>query len=384
LKKVLTREELYHLVWQHRLVDLAKPWGISDATLRKRCQEKHIPLPPAGYWVKRKNGKTFVIPELSPRAPGMDDRVMPWANRYDTGYAPWTDEELLGPIPDPPIFPEPIDAIRQRYLRIVAKVEVPSAFEHPHHAIRKLIVADAERRRLQSQRGYLSEWDGPRFSSPFEQRRLKLLNAFMLVCARIGAPVSLNDQWARTAIVTVNDQTLALQLDSAENLKGFDRYRITKTSPDEPLIVRIKAPHWSQAEPLQQWSGTDAKLEKKVRQISAEIVVEAEALYRSSCERRHAWRIEAKASRIEAIRLANEKAEQEERDRQELLRRQRIEHLLSLADEHHKAQTIRALVRSAMAESEDRNTHLAWEKWALSVAAELDPVISGRVWNHGL
>ena len=103
-----------------------------------------------------------------------------------------------------------------------------------------------------------------------------------------------------------------------------------------------------------------------------------------ACERQHAWRIEAKASRIEVIRLAKEKAEQEERDRQERLRRERIENLLSLADEHHKAQTIRALVESAMAGSKDKNVHLEWEEWALNVAAELDPVTGGRIWGEHL
>lgn len=381
MKQTISREELYRLVWQTRPSDLAKAWGISEPTFKKRCQEKLIPLPSASYWTKLRDGKPFVIPKLPPRGPGMDGNVIPWANRNDHRIHYWTDEELLGPIPEAPIFPEALEAIRKRYKAAAAKVDISTNFERPHHAIRKLLAADEERHRLQSKRTYVSDWDGPRFMNPFEQRRLKLLNAIMLMSARIGATVNLHDQWGRGAVITINDQTLALDLDSAGNLKSFDRYRVSKTPPDEPLILRIKESHWGGGEPLHEWTGSDDKLERKIREISVEFIVEAEALYRRSCERKHARRIEAKASRIKALQAAKEKAEKEEIKRQAQLRQERIDHLLDLAGDHHKAQTIRALVESATANRELDEQGAAWRAWALGVAADIDPVSNGRVWE---
>src|SRR6056297_1752486 len=51
-----TRKELYDLVWSESLPSLAKKYKLSDNSLRKRCKKINIPLPPAGYWQKKKHG----------------------------------------------------------------------------------------------------------------------------------------------------------------------------------------------------------------------------------------------------------------------------------------------------------------------------------------
>lgn len=309
----------------------------------------------------------------------MDDRVIFSSNRFEAHYVRWTEEELLDPVPDPPAFPEPLEDIRKRYLALTAKIDVPRDLASAHHMIRKLLAADVERQRLNERRAY--SYDGPRFESAFEQRRFKVLNAIMLVCARIDAIMTIGDQWGRSLSVTIHDQYHVLCLDSAANLPEFDRYRNKPSLPGEPLILWLRNGYGSNT-PLIQWSDKDGKLETRVREIAAELIVQAEEKYRSGRVSEHKRRVEAKAERIKAIQLAKAKAEQDEHDRQERLRIARIEHLLGQAGDHHKAQTIRALVASASdvhpapAEADE------WKRWALAVAADLDPVSNGSLWNR--
>ena len=62
---VLSRKELYDLVWQESLLSLSKRFNISDVGLRKTCIRMEIPLPPAGHWAKVQFGKKIKRPTLS-------------------------------------------------------------------------------------------------------------------------------------------------------------------------------------------------------------------------------------------------------------------------------------------------------------------------------
>ncbi|MFT3949050.1 MAG: hypothetical protein QM763_18950 [Agriterribacter sp.] len=54
---ILSRKELYELVWKESMLSLSKRFEISDVGLRKICLRMEIPLPPAGYWAKIQFGK---------------------------------------------------------------------------------------------------------------------------------------------------------------------------------------------------------------------------------------------------------------------------------------------------------------------------------------
>ena len=70
-KAVLTRKELYELVWSEPMTDLAKKNNISDVELRKLCKRKSIPLTPSGYWQKIRFGKK-ALKEKLPKYSGSD------------------------------------------------------------------------------------------------------------------------------------------------------------------------------------------------------------------------------------------------------------------------------------------------------------------------
>ncbi|MDQ6756987.1 MAG: hypothetical protein M3004_08625 [Bacteroidota bacterium] len=61
---VLTREELYNLVWSTPMLTLSKKYNISDVGLRKICKRMNIPLPQAGHWQKLQFGKKIITSPL--------------------------------------------------------------------------------------------------------------------------------------------------------------------------------------------------------------------------------------------------------------------------------------------------------------------------------
>ena len=54
---ILTRRELYDLVWAKPLRDVAADLGISDVGLAKVCERHRVPRPEQGYWNKINAGK---------------------------------------------------------------------------------------------------------------------------------------------------------------------------------------------------------------------------------------------------------------------------------------------------------------------------------------
>lgn len=63
-ERLLSREELYELVWSEPMTTLAKRFGLSDNGLRKRCKSMDVPTPPRGYWERTKHGHRVKRPPL--------------------------------------------------------------------------------------------------------------------------------------------------------------------------------------------------------------------------------------------------------------------------------------------------------------------------------
>ncbi len=61
-----TRKQLYELVWQKSMVQLAKDYAISDRGLAKLCARYDIPTPPRGYWALLEVGRAPARPALPP------------------------------------------------------------------------------------------------------------------------------------------------------------------------------------------------------------------------------------------------------------------------------------------------------------------------------
>ena len=55
---IMTRRQLYDLIWSKPMRDAAAEIAISDVGLKKVCVRHRVPVPPQGYWNKVHAGQT--------------------------------------------------------------------------------------------------------------------------------------------------------------------------------------------------------------------------------------------------------------------------------------------------------------------------------------
>ena len=70
-----TRETLYEEVWNEPVSTVAKKYGVSDVAIRKICKSMDIPVPPRGYWAKKRAGQKVQKTPL----PKTDKRSTIWS-----------------------------------------------------------------------------------------------------------------------------------------------------------------------------------------------------------------------------------------------------------------------------------------------------------------
>ncbi|WPY99851.1 hypothetical protein [Christiangramia sp. OXR-203] len=65
-KKIkLTRKELFSAIWEHPRTYFTEKYMVSYASFKRICERNEIPLPPNGYWSKKKYGKEIEKPRLN-------------------------------------------------------------------------------------------------------------------------------------------------------------------------------------------------------------------------------------------------------------------------------------------------------------------------------
>ncbi|WP_156347475.1 MULTISPECIES: hypothetical protein [unclassified Sphingomonas] len=67
---MVSREELYRLVWSEPMTRLAKRFEVSDSYLARICKLLNVPRPGLGYWAKMEVGKAPPQTPLPPAQPG--------------------------------------------------------------------------------------------------------------------------------------------------------------------------------------------------------------------------------------------------------------------------------------------------------------------------
>jgi hypothetical protein len=84
---VVTRQELFALVWAEPMLKVAKQFGVSSSYMARVCTSMHVPRPERGYWAKLQFGQTLRKPAL-PAARAGD--VLSWGRGQNLIDAPRT------------------------------------------------------------------------------------------------------------------------------------------------------------------------------------------------------------------------------------------------------------------------------------------------------
>ena len=305
----------------------------------------------------------------------MDDEVVVGGgNRH--WYGQLTNEEILGPLPEPPSFPEDVALVRDRVSKIIGKVSVARALTARHPAIEHLIAEDEARRKKQLNASYAYSWEAPVFDSPFEQRRLRFLNALFLAVARCGGKPEVRGREAREISLTVHQARVALSLD-----RPPARRRKAAQAAPGPQRLRFAILAGYDREERASWQeGEGDRLERFIQEIAVEVVTSAEISYRESSVNVFEWRVRRKAQLEEDARNRELQIEREEQQHRQRVEQARIDRLLDEAVSLRRAMDIRAYVDAVRAVVANETASISaeklarWSKWALAAADRIDPV----------
>jgi hypothetical protein len=358
--QLVTRQELYNLVWSEPMVSLAKRFEISDIGLAKICKQAIVPCPGRGYWAKRDAGKKITQTPLPRRALGQRNEVQ--IGRH----ANIASNDLAEPLPLPPSFSEGLEEVTDRAKDLVGKARFIQSLSNPHHLIGQLLEDDKVRREKLLNNQYA--WDKERFKGPFERRRLRILNSIFLAFARCGCKASLSGQDAREISVCVGDCWVSFSLDSKKQSRRQSNSSISVGKTEaEPLKLEIDS--WQELTDITlRWEDeNDKSLEGQLEEIVVGLVIAGEWRYRTQVTQKYEWVLESRRIAEEQIRLQKEEEE-----------RQKREDLLKDANTWRQACDLREYVRAAEAQAQAHgklNGEFAnWATWALTEADRIDPL----------
>ena len=373
-----TRQELYDLVWAEPMKTVSARFGLTDVGLAQACRRADIPLPERGYWAKLRAGKKVHQRPLPPRGLGMTDGVVVGATSYYGSHARQDDDEIVASDPQPPVFERDISEVEAEVRTGVGRVTVPNSLSKAHHHIAKLLDADEQRRINAIGKPFV--WDKPLFDTPFERRRLRIINAIFTAVQRYGMKPTLSGKEARTLGVQVNDQFVSFSVDDSKaDISAHPSYYEKPRKPSGRMKVVILS--WRSSDHMRMsWEDVDDNpVEKAITDIVVELITAGERQYREAMEYSYEWTLQRKAKIIEDRRREKEEAERKERERQERLEKERVDGLLADAAALRKAQDIRAYVEEIKTLVETESPDLQeWATWALAQADRIDPVVSGR------
>ena len=183
-----------------------------------------------------------------------------------------------------------METVRARVTTLVGRVKLHTSLEDAVPAIRQYPDADLERRRKMEKAGY--HWDTPKFESPIEQRRLRLLNSLFTAALRIGFPPSVRGAEARDLSLKVGEQHVAFAVEPV----GGSPMRQSDARPSRKdvtgLHVAISRRDGS-GTPVRQWRDTkDAHVDRVLSDILVELLVTGEQFHRDSAMFRYRWILE--------------------------------------------------------------------------------------------
>lgn len=308
----------------------------------------------------------------------MSDEIVLGGNRR---YAwDWPEPSLDEPLPPPPTFDEDMEAVTQHARKIVGKVKHIRDLATPHLLIAKALAVDEQLRAEYTRTGY--SWYRPKYDSPIEQRRLRLLNSIFSAAQRLGCKPQTNTSRHgedRSASVCVGDNTVPI------NIEPVNRKSADKSSDRSNARLRLTLTRKSeQAASEKRWEDSDNfKIENGLTEILIEILVSGERNYRQGCLHRHAWLVEHRKQREENLRRARAEAERKARELREAEEKARIDGLIAQSNSLDQARTIRGYVDAVRARGSElgisANDLGRWAAWALAEADRIDPVKNGIV-----
>lgn len=378
----MTREELYEQVWSQPMRTLAASMGISDVALAKRCRTANVPVPPRGWWARKEAGKPVKIEPLPPLPFAMAN----YFPALDQASIQRKTEDAVGGIdpelPDPPIFRD-LGQVQAEIRAAVRPIKIPSALTTPHPIVARLLKQDAERKPASGPTDYFSTYNGRKFATPAQQRRLRILSCILAELARLGCKASGSTHAGERFSVKVGGVWSYILLRVEGEPGGYlhgDRRPLKRAEPERLRFDIVD--HDERTPPKRSWREEKAPLEQQATEIIQGLLLQVEEDSRKWALLHHKWLREDHERRLKEARLSAEKAEADRIARETAAAAARIAALVSGADALEQAARIRryvAAVRSSYSGCQTVPEELdRWAAWALAEADGIDPIMSRR------
>lgn len=373
-------ESLIAFAWSAPMRELAKRVGMSDVGLRKLLVGHGVVLPPQGHWNRVHAGrKPAEPPKPAARKPGQRQQIY-----LDARFASVFESEAIAD-PSGPFFsslvPESLDDLRSQLISKVGKVSRSPKLEPAHPGLAGIIKHESDLREKAATSRYGWSSNKPRFDNPLDQRRLRILNGLFWALRKQGVEASAYvHDLTICANAKVGDTTVPIELEPRNSKSRSNRWGNHAPSQSLPASTPLRlsiGPTWID-DAFREWTDTsEHRLEHILAEIVVEIIVHGESDYRQSLQ-----------DEIDRIEEEREAEREQRRQQQARLNAERLAALKLSGELLRQAQDIRSLIASVKA-AVVAGTHslgagelASWEQWANSVANELDPVISGQVWDH--
>jgi hypothetical protein len=341
-QKVLTRQQLYNLVWTMPMVQLAKQFELSDNGLRKICKKYMIPIPKRGYWQKLMTGKP------------QGKVLLPIFKGKETiSISPHIRENLGLP------------------KKFEGAIVVSEHIEKFHPLIRQtqrlLAKGRDDRGRLFAGREGLDI----RVSSIQLLRACRIMDTVIKTLEQLGVQVTIDEQegWRPHTYANIEGEKVYFGLDEpyAIGKKVPDKYGSSRQeyNPTGELALSIKD-HYLGGCRARWADGKNSKIEEKIASFIDGLFVAAAYLKKQRQERE-----------VEKHRWEEEQRERERKSQELKEEKRRLQVLEQQAMSWQKGRLIRVYIRARI---KKQGTYVPdsnfgkWVAWATDYANRLDPL----------
>lgn len=346
----VTRKELYNMVWTQPLTTLAKNFDISDVGLRKICVKMDIPLPKAGYWMKKKYNKKIKQAQL-PVNHAVKDQVVISPTSPDV-------REVYSQISEQRLLQQKIED------QLGDLLVVPDSLAKPDELIlntkKYLSGKITYRDRINNNMPVLDI----SVTKPNLERAYKFFDTFIKALRKRGHEIIFKNGSPYVSIKEIPIKIYVKEKEkrvvNTESKYSFDKYILVSTGL---LYLRIKENYHSR-----EFKDGKQTIEQQMSRIIAALEIEADKEIVEQAERKK-WHEEYERKRL--AELAIEKAKQQEKEKFALL--------LEEAKRFQDACSIRSYVnevhQKALKQETINEELTAWSTWALQKADWLDPTV---------
>jgi hypothetical protein len=273
--------------------------------------------------------------------------------------------------------------VREEISAAVGHIKVAENLDDPHPIVSRLLKQDAERK---SDKRAFSDYYGPKFNNPMQQRRLRVLSSIFKAFERLGCKCSGATHAGEKFSISIGGSWTHI-LFAVENRSYDSPFFRDQRRSKEPEKDRLRfdvVDHSYNTRPERTWRDDDKPIEHQVGNIVLGILIDVEDTSRKSAIHHHQWMIEQRARDIKEARLAKEKAECDRIAREHAAAGARIKRLIDGADALETAERIRRYVDAVRVRSKNGMTPVSlrnldgWAEWALAQANNIDPVEKGH------